>query len=61
MSRWEDGPIVAPSVDYKEKYFELLYAVANKYPGETRHQTALRCIRSCESSTDNQGKCEKKK
>jgi hypothetical protein len=27
-----------------EKYDELLYAVARKYPGETRHQTALRYI-----------------
>lgn len=29
-------------------YEELLYAVARKYPGETRHQTALRYIRQRE-------------
>jgi len=28
----------------REKYYELLYAVAQKWPGETRHQTALRYI-----------------
>jgi hypothetical protein len=35
--------------DYKALYYELLYAVGNKYPGETRHQTALRYIRYMES------------
>ena len=29
-------------------YQELLYAVGNKYPGESRHQTALRYIRQAE-------------
>jgi hypothetical protein len=31
------------------KYQELLYAVACKYPGESRHETALRYIRERES------------
>ena len=31
------------------QYYELLYAVANKYPDETRHQTALRYIRQAEA------------
>jgi hypothetical protein len=31
-----------------EKYNELLFAVGNKYPGETRHETALRYIRQAE-------------
>lgn len=31
-----------------EKYFELLYAVAQKFPDETRHQTALRYIQNAE-------------
>jgi len=31
-----------------EKYHELLYAVATKYPGETRHETALRYIQERE-------------
>lgn len=32
----------------EEKYQELLYAVGNKYPNETRHETALRYIRGAE-------------
>lgn len=32
-----------------ELYEELIYAVCNKYPGETRHETALRYIRSVET------------
>ena len=31
--------------DYEKLYLELLYAVENKYPGESRHETALRYIR----------------
>lgn len=30
-------------------YHELLFAVANKHPGETRHETALRYIRQAEN------------
>jgi hypothetical protein len=33
------------------KYNELLYAVGNKYPGESRHETALRYIRRAEEQT----------
>jgi len=32
-------------------YHELLMAVESKWPGETRHQTALRYIRQAERST----------
>lgn len=32
----------------QDLYNELLYAVARKFPGETRHQTALRYIREAE-------------
>lgn len=32
-------------------YHELLFAVGNKYPGESRHQTALRYIRQAEQAT----------
>jgi len=35
--------------DLSHNYHELLYAVENKCPGETRHQTALRYIREQES------------
>jgi hypothetical protein len=34
------------------KYEELLYAVAQKYPGETRHETALRYIKRAETSVE---------
>lgn len=34
----------------EEKYNELIMAVGNKYPGETRHQTALRYIENTENS-----------
>ena len=36
-----------------EKYNELLYSVGNKYPNESRHETALRYIRNAEKPTDN--------
>ena len=36
-----------------ELYGELLYAVANKFSGESRHQTALRYIRNAEKGSDN--------
>lgn len=34
----------------RDAYSELIYAVASKFPGETRHQTALRYIREREAS-----------
>ena len=33
---------------FERAYHELIYAVGNKYPGETRHETALRYIREAE-------------
>ena len=33
------------------KYAELLYAVESKWPGESRHETALRYIREREAGT----------
>jgi predicted nucleic acid-binding Zn-ribbon protein len=35
-------------VEIENKYQELIMAVGNKYPGETRHQTALRYIKNAE-------------
>lgn len=35
--------------EVEAKYHELLYAVGNKYPDETRHETALRRIRNGET------------
>jgi hypothetical protein len=39
-------------------YEELLYAVGNKYPGETRHQTALRYIQQAEAPRISAAQCE---
>lgn len=45
----EMGPPSLPDPDdISDKYFELIYAVGKKYPGETRHQTALRYIMHAE-------------
>lgn len=41
-------PESSQGIDYKALYEELLYAVGNKYEGETRHQTALRYIQRAE-------------
>jgi hypothetical protein len=38
-----------PPADVVQKYEELLYAVHKKFPDETRHQTALRYIKTAES------------
>lgn len=37
--------------DLRAKYDELIMAVGNKYPNETRHQTALRYIQQAERGT----------
>jgi len=34
----------------KDKYYELIYGVASKYKDESRHETALRYIMSCENN-----------
>ena len=49
------APVSSVSEDRKELelYKELLYAVVNKFPGESRHQTALRYIRNAEKGSDN--------
>lgn len=43
-----DTPLAEQHAATEEKYHELLYAVGNKYPDETRHETALRYIRGAE-------------
>ena len=50
-SEVDQGP--AASDDKRDAYYELLYAVARKFPGETRHQTALRYIQQAENQPDN--------
>jgi len=45
------------AADKTEKlYHELLYEVARKFPGETRHETARRYIRETESRTNGAAK-----
>ncbi len=38
-----------PHRDIENRYNELLYSVVRVFPGETRHQTALRYIREREA------------
>lgn len=38
------------AVEVRKKYGELIYAVARKFPNETRHETALRYIQEAEMS-----------
>lgn len=40
--------------DIQKKYNELLYAVHSKHPGESRHETALRCIRNSEKNNTHE-------
>ena len=40
-------------LELQSKYHELLYAVEQKIPGETRHQTALRYIKEREHRCQN--------
>ena len=41
--------------DIKTQYYELIMAVGNKYPNESRHQTALRYIRGAEQGDEHVG------
>ena len=53
-----DGLEVVADEDWKRKYFELVMAVGNKHPGETRHQTALRYIRQSEAPSTRAAQTE---
>ena len=44
--------------DNSDKYFELLHAVENKFPNETRHETALRYIQQAEKISEGPTKEE---
>lgn len=41
------------------RYNELLLAVCRKFPGESRHETALRYIRGAENQMGGQGRDQK--
>ena len=45
----ENDALRAQVATLSADYYELLYAVATKYPSETRHQTALRYIHQAEN------------
>jgi hypothetical protein len=47
-----DAALLAASRERERLYAELMYAVASKFPGETRHETALRYIRNAERGSD---------
>jgi hypothetical protein len=49
----EDLPVSAEAGIVADLYNELLYAVESKYPGESRHDTALRYIRDRETRPSN--------
>lgn len=51
----------APQGELAAKYNELLYAVARKFPGESRHETALRYIRNAESDCNGPAQVAKEK
>ncbi len=40
------------ALEIADRYQELLLQVGNKYPGESRHDTALRYIKQAENSPD---------
>jgi hypothetical protein len=53
------APVVGPAAseepkDYQALYFELIYEVAIKHPGESRHETARRYIREREQPRNSQ-------
>lgn len=46
--------------DYKAMWLDLIMQVGNKYPGESRHETAKRYILRAEDSGNNAAKCVSK-
>ena len=58
LSEWQISSILNLAIEARSQaeeivalrrdYLELIYAVGNKWPGETRHQTALRYIYNAE-------------
>lgn len=59
VQEWINENYTTPQVPVSSKAFrdaklyqELIYNVSNKYPNETRHETALRYIRKAENQPD---------
>lgn len=53
-ARRQEEDVAQTLAQVATKYQELLYAVGNKFPGESRHDTALRYIRQAEQPKDGQ-------
>jgi hypothetical protein len=53
--------VAQPPRDVSELYHELLYAVERCFPGESRHETALRYIRETERRVSEVGSCMQNK
>lgn len=53
-----DHNIIPDNTDYKKLYYSLVMLVGNKYPGESRHDTAARYIMQAESQ-NNTPQCAK--
>jgi len=52
------SPPPCSASDLSAKYHELLYAVERCFPGESRHETALRYIRETERRVSEVGSCK---
>ena len=50
--------LATPKADVDHSYGQLLYAVARKFPGESRHETALRYIREAEARATEPGQAK---
>lgn len=60
LACWQESEAGADDApDYKALHTELIMAVARKYPGETRHQTALRYINEAERQPQNADQASK--
>lgn len=45
-------------IEISEQYHELIFSVSEKYPGETRHETALRYVKAAEQKTTGAGQAQ---
>lgn len=60
LEQWEKlRARVAELEAERDRYYELLYAVEKKHPGETRHETALRHIKQAEAQTGDAGQASR--
>ena len=53
IAAYNATPRMAKILEEWERYQQLLFCVGNRYPGESRHETALRYILQAEQPSDN--------